>query len=68
MHSAITSGPRSSNLNQDILVKLKAVYTLVEQLYTGTQRALAAISPTDQTPNMLIDVLKKLSVLPERFD
>nr|XP_020151304.1 pollen-specific leucine-rich repeat extensin-like protein 1 [Aegilops tauschii subsp. strangulata] len=26
-------GPRSSNLNQDMLVKLKAVYTLVEQLF-----------------------------------
>nr|XP_020164761.1 MICOS complex subunit MIC60-like [Aegilops tauschii subsp. strangulata] len=61
-------GPRSSNLNQDMLVKLKAVYTLVEQLYTGTQRALAAISPTGQAPTMLIDVLKKLSMLPVRFD
>ncbi|XP_037452191.1 uncharacterized protein LOC119322778 [Triticum dicoccoides] len=36
-------GPRSTNLSQEMLVKLKAVYTLVEQLYTGTQRALATI-------------------------
>ena len=61
-------GPRSSNLNQDILVKLKALYTLVEQLYTEAQRALAAISPTNQAPTILIDVLKKLSVLPSRMD
>ena len=64
----IYAGPRSSNLNQDMLVKLKAVYTLVEQLYTGAQRALAAISPTSQPPTLLMDVLKKLSVLPIRFE
>ena len=49
-------------------MKLKAVYTLVEQLYTRTQRALATISPTNQAPTLLIDVLKKLSVLPARID
>ena len=61
------SGPRSSNLNQDMLVKLKAVYTLVEQLYTRAQRALATISPTNQAPTLLIDVLKKICV-PARMD
>ena len=50
-----------------MLVKLKAVYTLVEQLYTGAQRALATISPSNQAPTLLVDVLRKLSVLPERF-
>ena len=50
-----------------MLVKLKAVYTLVEQLYTGAQRALATISSTNQAPTLLIDVLKKLSVLPARI-
>ena len=49
-----------------MLVKLKAVYTLDEQLYTGTQCALATISPTNQAPTLLSDVLKKLSVLPKR--
>ena len=48
-------------------MKLKAVYTLVEQLYTGTQRTLATISPTNQGPNMLSDVLKKLAILPTRI-
>ena len=61
-------GPRSSNLNQDMLVKLKAVYTLVEQLYNGAQRTLATISPTNQAPTLLIDVLKRLSVLRAKID
>ena len=64
----IYSGPRSSNLDQVMLVKLKAIYTLVEQLYTGAQHALDTISPTNQAPTLLIDVLKKLSVLPARID
>ena len=53
----ICAGPRSKNLSQDPLIKLKAVYTLVEQLYIGAQRALAAISPANQGPNRLSDVL-----------
>ncbi|XBI36935.1 hypothetical protein VPH35_122370 [Triticum aestivum] len=63
----IKSGPRSKNLSQDHVIKLKAVYTLMEQLYIGAQRALAAISPANQGPNHLNDVLKKLSILPARF-
>nr|XP_040255642.1 actin cytoskeleton-regulatory complex protein PAN1-like [Aegilops tauschii subsp. strangulata] len=61
-------GPRSSNLNQHMLVKLKAVYTLVEQLYTGAQHTLATISLTNQALTLLIDVLKRLFVLPARID
>ena len=51
-----------------MLVKLKAIYTLVEHIYTGTQRALATISPANQAPTLLVEVLRKLSVLPERFN
>ena len=43
------------------------MYTLVEQLYIGAQRTLAAISPSNQGPNRLSDILKKLSILPARF-
>ena len=49
------------------MVKLKAVYTLVEKLYTGAQRTLATISLENQEPNLSSDVLKKLSILPARF-
>ena len=48
-------------------MKLKAVYTLVEQLYTRSQRTLATISSANQGPNLLSDVLKKLSILPTRI-
>ena len=48
-------------------MKLKAVYTLVEQLYTGAQRTLATISPKNQGLDLLSDVLKKLSILPTRI-
>ena len=51
-----------------MLVKLKAVYTLVEQLYTGAQRALATISPSNQAPTLLVEVSRKLYMLPERFN
>ena len=51
-----------------MLVKLKAVCTLVQQLYTGTQRALATISPANKATTLPSDVLRKLSVLPERID
>ena len=48
-----------------MLVKLKAVYTLVEQLYTGAQRALATVALSNEVPTLLVDVLKKLSMLPK---
>ena len=40
---------------------------MVEKLYTGAQRVLAIISPANQGPSLLSDVLKKLSILPARF-
>ena len=51
-----------------MLIKLKVVYTLVEQPYTGAQRTIAAISPSKQTPYLLSDVLSSLSVLPARIE
>jgi hypothetical protein len=51
-----------------MLVKLKAVYTLVEQLYTGSQRALAAVALSNEAPTLLVDVLNRFSVLPQRFN
>ena len=40
-----------------MLTKLKAVYTLVEQLYTGSQRALAVVALSNEVPTHLADVL-----------
>ena len=64
----VYAGPRSSNLNQDMLIKLKAVYTLVEQLYTGSQCALAMVALSNEVPTLLAEVLKKIFVLPQHFN
>ena len=61
------TGPRSTNLKQNMLIKLKAVYTLVEQLYSGSQRALAVVALSNTPPRLLQDVLKHLAVLPQRI-
>ena len=50
-----------------MLTKPKAVYTLVEQLYTGSQRALAVEALSNEVPTHLADVLRRLAVLPQRF-
>ena len=49
-------------------MKLKAVYTLVEQLYTGSQRTLASVALSNEVPTLLPRVLSKLSVLPQRIN
>ena len=49
-------------------MKLKAAYTIVEQLYNGAQRAIAAISYTKQPPSLIREILDKLSVVPQRAE
>ena len=51
-----------------MLMKLKAVYTLAEQLYTGSQCALATVALSNEVPTLLVEVLRKLSMLPQRFN
>ncbi|XBH64953.1 hypothetical protein VPH35_118624 [Triticum aestivum] len=60
-------GPRSANINQSVVTKLKAVYTLVEQLYTGSQRALAVVALSNEVLTHLAEVLRRLAVLPQRI-
>ena len=43
-----------------MVTKLKAVYTLVEQLYTGSQRALAVVALSNEVPTHLAEVLRRL--------
>ena len=40
---------------------------MVEQLYTGSQRALAVVALSNEVPTHLADVLRRLAVLPQRF-
>ena len=50
-----------------MVTKLKAVYTLVEQLYTGSQHALAVVALSNEVPTHLVKVLRRLAVLPQRI-
>ena len=40
----------------------------MEQFYTGSQRALAIVALSNEVPTLLVDVRKRLSVLPQSFD
>ena len=62
------SGTHIGNLGSDVRKKLKAAYTLVEQLYTGAQRIICTASHNKPTPTLIQDTLMKLSVLPARVE
>ena len=47
--------------------KLKAVYTLAEQLYTGAQRAICTASNSRPPPSLIKETLEKLSMMPARI-
>src|SRR3954471_4543827 len=49
-------------------MKLKAAYTLIEQLYTGAQRIITTASHNNPAPSLIQDTLKRLSMLPARID
>ena len=67
-HFFIDACPRSFNLGQDMCVKLKASYTLVEQLYTSAQRAIFAALHKKSPPSLIKEVLERLSVLSQRIE
>ena len=62
------SGTRIGHLGSDVRKKLKAAYTLVEQLYTGAQRIICTASHNNPAPTLIQDTLMKLSVLPARVE
>ena len=68
INTLVNAGSRSSKLGDDMCIRLKAVYTLVEQLYTGAQRAISAALHKKQPPSLIKEVLEKLSVLPQRVE
>ena len=61
-------GRRVSHLGDDLRKKLKACYTLVEQLYSGTQRIISATSFGKPAPSTIQDTLNSLSILPARLE
>ena len=62
------SGTRIGHLGSDVRKKLKAAYTLVEQLYTGAQRIICTAPHNKLAPTLIQDTLMKLSVLPARVE
>src|SRR3954470_2152092 len=49
-------------------MKLKASYTLIEQLYTGAQKIISTVSHNNPAPTLIQDTLKRLSMLPARVE
>ena len=48
--------------------RLKAAYTLIEQLYTGAQRVICATSYDNAAPTLIKDTLDRLSMAPVQIE
>ena len=64
----IIAGTRIGHLGSDVWKKLKAAYTLIEQLYTGAQRIITTASHNNPAPTLIQDTLNRLSMLPARIE
>jgi hypothetical protein len=50
----------SASLGENMLMKLKSVYSFTEQLYAGTLRSLVALSGGRRPPKQIQTVLEQL--------
>ena len=62
------TGTRITHLGSDMRMKLKAAYTLIEQLYSGSQRAICTAAYNKPPPTLIKETIEKLSMLPARLD
>ena len=62
------TGTRTTHLGSDMLMKMKAAYTLIEQLYSGSQRAICTAAHNKPPPTLVKETIEKLSMLPARLD
>ena len=62
------AGSRITHLGSDMQKKLKAAYTLIEQLYTGAQRIICTAAHNNPPPALIKETLEKLSMLPAWLD
>ena len=58
------AGSLITHLGSDMQKKLKATYTLIEQLYTGAQWIICTTAHNKSPPNLIKETLEKLSMLP----
>ena len=65
--STFCAGDRTRSL-QDSVMKLKVVYSLTEQLYTGSMRTFEAVMGEKDLPQFIKDVLKRLSTIPKQVE
>ena len=61
------TGTRIAHLGTDMRMKLKAAYTLIEQLYSGSQRAICTAAYNKPAPTLIKETLEKLAMLPARI-
>ena len=62
------AGSRITHLGSDMQKKLKAAYTLIEQLYTGAQRIICTASHNKPPPTLIKETLERLWMLPARLE
>ena len=62
------AGERSRQLSFDSLLKLKAVYSLAEQLYCGTLCTIKAMLTEKSIPKHIKGVIELLSTLPKQIE
>ena len=62
------AGTRVGHLGSDVRKKLKAAYTLIEQLYTGAQRIITTASHNNPAATLIQESLNRLSMVPARIE
>ena len=62
------AGARSSNLGQNMWMKLKAVYSLTEKLYARSLHTLVLVSNGKKPPHLIKSVLDQLSIMPNHIE
>ena len=62
------TGTRITHLGSDMRMKLKDAYTLIEQLYSGAQRAIYTAAHNKPPPTLIKETIEKLSMLHARLD
>ncbi|KAI4968566.1 hypothetical protein ZWY2020_045896 [Hordeum vulgare] len=60
-------GPRAANLQEDCVLMLKAIYTLTEQLYTGSVLTVKGVMGAKEPITSIKKVLGCLSALPPQI-
>ncbi|XP_044361643.1 uncharacterized protein [Triticum aestivum] len=66
--TAAIFGSHVTHLGSDMRQKLKAAYTLIEQLYTGVQQVICTTSYNKVLPTLIKESLEKLAMIPARLE